>query len=502
MDSPVAADEGQSSPLFTLPQELLLTVCEYLPVVHHSAFSRTCWCLTRTLQEGVFKKASPIHKARTYEAMYYGCTKSNCHVIRRSLLYGCPPDIDQELFDGQTALSLASRQRNPDTVTYLIQQHANVNEEGPDGLTALSSALEGLQRTRSGQPYYHIVLELLKAGASANCTLRDHLTGFHPLGNAVTVVTAAWFCGALVPKQALRLIKELVHKGVSPNARDDHGSPINTAVRLHKKTPEFLEFLLQQGADPDYGIELPLYSGRAALKTAIDEGDIPAMQTLLRHGAHPGPGPDGTETPLLVAVRCQNFDAVVTLLEQGISPNVVETAEDYRRRNSSAPFAPTALIAAVVTIVEQLIRAGADVNLCILPDDTVSSVWNEGARSPLEVALLESNLGSRWGHGEISDYFNLEKIYSDDGITVQEIPPSYAWADPIIPHLLRAGAKVYPKMIANLGITLKRWYPDDFRHYEAENERRSRSEEKSLADTSSIGRGFVTGFEAQGDEDW
>ncbi|KAB5554377.1 ankyrin repeat-containing domain protein [Coniochaeta sp. 2T2.1] len=215
-------------------------------------------------------------------------------------------------------------------------------------------------------------------------------------------VAGAWRSLVFSPKQALRLIKELVRKGASPNAWDGAQSPIHIAVRLHRKTPEFLEFLLQQGADPGYRIELTpghreLKTAPTALKTAIEEVDMPAMQALLRHGAHPGPGPDGTDSPLLVAVRRQSLEAVVILLEEGISPNVVETAE-YRLHVSSGPYAPTALIAAVseamvraspvsTGIVHQLLKSGADPNLKDLNGD--SALWAARGRSPYGASVIE-----------------------------------------------------------------------------------------------------------------
>ncbi|KAB5554376.1 hypothetical protein GE09DRAFT_1058733 [Coniochaeta sp. 2T2.1] len=131
-----------------------------------------------------------------------------------------------------------------------------------------------------------------------------------------------------------------------------------------------------------------------------------------------------------------------------------------------------------VPIVEQLIRAGADVNFRVRSGDTVFKVRR--GRSPLEAALLGmSTFFIPSSRGVVSDYFVLEKLYrkrmtenntellyrdtkpqtegpADDGITIQETPPSYVWADRVIPILLRAGAKVLPKTMDGFRDKLKK----------------------------------------------
>src|SRR5436305_1439294 len=119
--------------------------------------------------------------------MVYGCSKPGNTVIPRSLLYGCPPNIDHLVDRRVPALSLASRRGTRRAVGYILQRQADVNRKGPDGRTALTHALDSMSMINNQRYKYRYNfktqmslyaetrLRLLNAGANPNCLLPESL---------------------------------------------------------------------------------------------------------------------------------------------------------------------------------------------------------------------------------------------------------------------------------------------------------------------------------------
>ena len=151
--------------------------------------------------------------------MAYGCSYPNGHVIKRALLYKCPPTINHKIKDGKTALALASYYGQAKAVGYILQRHPIIDQAGPDGLTAFGHALAGL--TRSTRPtdytphYAETILRLLKAGADPRCPLPSDLLQTVGIGNAINVVIYATRPDRLSMVDGRRLVEKLVQKGVT-----------------------------------------------------------------------------------------------------------------------------------------------------------------------------------------------------------------------------------------------------------------------------------------------
>jgi ankyrin repeat protein len=567
--------KGQSSALFLLPPELLLDICGHLPTPEHSKFTRTCRYLAK-IQEYLFKRCSPPNNGTTdyYQAMVYGCTKPSNPVIRRSLLYGCPPTIDH-VIDRMTALSLASSWGDPEAVGYVLQHHPDVNREGPHGLTALNHALD-----RIGIRHYttctkaamllHIetALKLLNAGANPNCRVPDGLSGYQGLANAVTVVMDAVHLNRLTLEPFAQLVRELVCKGGRPDGRGRYGlSPLQVAVMYHEQCPDFLKTLLKNGADPNYGAEFgpPRSGARTALATAIARRDAEAMRYLILHGANLGPASEGAMNPLWWAVKQGAEEPVQILLDHGADPNIVE----FARNPDNGSYLPTVLSVAVhdqthfaptnkpifenllehgadpnlqclegktplwsalatdhaapivemllrygadpngqavwggwtplvgaievrprpnpvpctrlptaseqrLEIVEKLMKAGADVNLCVKRNGVtlsplqvaLTTAYPDGRQASWkELYALPSHFAAASDYTTLKTFFNKKKAElggaPDEAVVLQDVP-RHVWADVLTPTLLRARARVDQGQLDRIGeiLRLRGWHPD------------------------------------------
>lgn len=313
------ATKGQDSAIFTLPPELLLLICDFAWPRDHSNLSRTCRYLVTVLQRHLFRRCSTHGKEDHHEAMLYACTEPGAlPVLQRALTYGVPPTVDSYIFDGKTALSLAGFSGLTAPVAYLLRRKANANKAGTDGLTPLAHALDGLSRSasRSGPPpQVEILLRLLDGGADPRCRISDSLQGYFRLGTPVTSIVDAQKDGQLSLRHAKKLVQKFILKGADPDGFGNWTtSPLQWAVSHYGKgnAYESLELLLNHGADPNYSLDGAV--PHTALGTAIQEGNVEAMNLLISRGASTGPLDVNETSPLWHAVVKGDQVPVLTLL--------------------------------------------------------------------------------------------------------------------------------------------------------------------------------------------
>eukprot|EP00903_Cladosiphon_okamuranus_P009088 g8687.t2 len=153
-------------------------------------------------------------------------------------------------------------------------------------------------------------------------------------------------------------VRALLKAGASPRSMDQRGVGLLHKVVTRPAGP-VLEALLDYGASPGTGGE----KGRTPLHTACEVARSGTVEALLRAGALPGHcWNDGLESPLVIACRHGNLNAVQQLLPL-LSPR------QLNMRSGANSSAETALGAAIrclklsmdtVAIVEALLEAGAD----------------------------------------------------------------------------------------------------------------------------------------------
>jgi ankyrin repeat protein len=278
--------------------------------------------------------------------------KGHTDVIRLLLENGA--DINQEGKYGQNALCDASENRQEAVVRMLIEDGACVNNEG-----GTTTPIE----VASEKGHKGIVEMLIKAGADVNL-------GYEP----------ALYCASNYGHEDV--VQQLILADADVNLEGDLGTALHAAS--HNPGRKIVELLIDAGADVnklagEYG---------TALQAAImgeDVDDLSALEVvriLIRAGANVNlvGGEYGT---VLQAAAYWNWPKIVEeLIDAGADVNLV--GGEYG----------TALRAAVllwdydaenrIDIVQMLIRAGADVNLKGGKDTT-----------PLEEALA-------WDHSEIA----------------------------------------------------------------------------------------------------
>jgi ankyrin repeat protein len=116
------------------------------------------------------------------------------------------------------------------------------------------------------------------------------------------------------------------------NVRGYSGAtPLNVAMR--KRSMQYVNYLLQNGADPNFTDK----SGETALIIAARTGNVDGVSSLIgARAAVDGANRQG-ETPLIAAVQNRHVQVIRRLLEAGASPtrtdNAGLSARDYAARD-------------------------------------------------------------------------------------------------------------------------------------------------------------------------
>ncbi|OIW23533.1 hypothetical protein CONLIGDRAFT_693403 [Coniochaeta ligniaria NRRL 30616] len=258
-----------------LPAEVLLEICGFTTVAEHDKFSRTCWYFTSVLQKDLFKRSAGDHCG----AIRYGCEKGNIPIIRRSLDYGFPPDID-DIIDHKiprhmptwemtsmpyTALGVAIDGQYAQVVDYLMSRGAS-QVHGPN--YRISPLLRAIEAGAED-----VVLVLLKRGVSPNivatrdvqapysgdCTaLIENIQELE--GAACNEYMDDSICRSIVDSR-MNIFNHLFDFGADPNWRDGDGyTPLEEALhflvwgRYEHDTEISIKLVrmpLNHGADPN-----------------------------------------------------------------------------------------------------------------------------------------------------------------------------------------------------------------------------------------------------------
>jgi len=274
--------------------------------------------------------ADPNASLLSGETPLMGASNRGRHEIARLLLEnGADPNIN-ELVGEQTALMWAAAEKHVEVVRLLVNYKADINARSNREFSPLMFAI------REGDGNLEIVNILLEAGANVNdLVLR---TGLTPL----MMASIGGF-----EKIAQLLLKH----GANPSYVDRNGmSILHHAVDNHETSSIIVEALLLRGADPNSRIFNPnnqLYK----------PGDrSPAVES-----------PQGA-TPLVLAARKNNLDAIITLLAAGADPFIPteqNTTVLHMAAGAGTDFAsstPSEQVIIATKIVRLLVELGADVN--------------------------------------------------------------------------------------------------------------------------------------------
>jgi ankyrin repeat protein len=264
-------------------------------------------------------------------------------------------NLDDQQPDGMTALHWAAYHNDHKMAALLIDAGANVTVTNRYGVSPLSIAC-----TAGNEK---IVRLLFDAGADPNTTL--------PGGETVLMTAAR--TGRVGPVEAL------LETGADVNAQDsnDQTAIMWAAAEGHA---EVVQLLIDAGAE----FQTSLESGFTPLLFAVREGKIAVVEKLLAAGAdvneatrprrNPMGGPGRGVTPLVLAVENGHFELAVRLLDAGADPNAqrsgftaLHTVTWVRKPDSGdetgmpAPEGSGNLTS--LELVRQLVEHGADLNL-------------------------------------------------------------------------------------------------------------------------------------------
>lgn len=328
----------------------------------------------------LIKGGANINKKDTNKTpLTCACFNGHLSVVRELLKAGADVNLD----DGSdTPLSSACFWKQLDIVKELIKAGANVNLYGNDTSPLAAASFRG---------HLTIVNELVKKGADVN--LKD-------IGQ--TPLTAA--CSG----RQLDVVKFLLKMGADINRKDEHKTPLTTACLMGHVG--VVEILTKAGANINLsdGNETPLIKAckqghldiakelikneadvnlveqnRTPLTAACSIGHLSLVKTLVKAGADVNQN-DGNETPLTAAHRGKHSKLVSVLIQAGCDGNLdnlnktsPKTTYDGKSYNiieeiiNTGPFLksglPAPLTAACfsgdLNVVNELINAGADVNL-------------------------------------------------------------------------------------------------------------------------------------------
>ena len=265
--------------------------------------------------------------------LWLAAENSSVSITKALLEAGADPSIS--LLSGETIVMTAAQSGNGDVVKALLAAGADPNAAVTRGQTALMWA--------AGRGYSDAIEALIEHGANvhARSVVRpqyvksEKIQDSHPAykywieqgGN-----TALMFAARSGDLQSAQL---LIEAGSDVNDLSAFGtSPAMMAV--HGGNSELLDYLLENGADPDLN-----GSGQTALHDAVLRGNPEAVKVLIKHGADleavlESPTPTRRQstdysfhdaligaTPLWLAARFSEPLIMEALVEAGADPMVV-----------------------------------------------------------------------------------------------------------------------------------------------------------------------------------
>lgn len=207
---------------------------------------------------------------------------------------------------------------SPDEVTKLIEKGVDINARDTEGLTPLHYAL----RARRAE----IVHILVSHGAQ-----RDIYTA-SALGDT-------------------NCVQELLSKGQNPNKPDSFGeAPLHWAARAGKAS--VIEMLLTHGAKAD--ARDAFANGVTALHIASANGDIEAINLLLKAGSNVNKKSWLGETPIVNSLNCHRIEVFRYLLAKGAHIKITDSRGNTLLHKAVSFKWPE--------VIPELVRRGVGVN--------------------------------------------------------------------------------------------------------------------------------------------
>ncbi|KAJ2966466.1 hypothetical protein NUW58_g10655 [Xylaria curta] len=265
--------------------------------------------------------------------------------IRLFLMYGA--DVNQITADGETIVikMITSKCKKP-LIDLVLNYGADANLKSKEGKTALFEAITGGR--------VDIVSSLLDHKANPNLPGPKHVlwpATYQPQCLQVLLNRGAdhrktpGIMELATSINKIDSVSILLKVGVDPNAKKDGVyTPLCSSIRDNRE--DIFHLLLSNGADPNVpASEYPtfkcithsrlqflphlveaganLHSPKGIAETAVQHGDMEALNWLLDNGVSPNDqAADTKATPLTTAISLNKPDFVQALLARGANPNI------------------------------------------------------------------------------------------------------------------------------------------------------------------------------------
>jgi ankyrin repeat protein len=349
-----------------------------------------------------------IKKAQ--DALIAAAKQGDVGQVRAQIQAGA--DVNARDVGQRTALLHAVRGGQLAVVRALIEAGAGLDERDPDGRTPLMEAA----RRKEAMP----ALDLVAAGADVNLTDKDGLTALMFAAREGTLAAARAIIRAPQQSSLDALTKETSALSLAAE-RGRHAlvrALIEAGVGVHK--PEIGGRALQLAAQEEHvdvvrtlmEAKAPLgfagWENEPSLHAAAARGQWLVVEALLEAGLDPDQFDRGGQTALMKAAANGHDRVVASLLRLGAAPDLAD--RDGRTALMHAAAHPSS---GSVTVIRDLVRAGADLNRRAGPDGQTSLMiaaekGNElatdellrsgaqrdlqsGGRTALDFALAEGN---------------------------------------------------------------------------------------------------------------
>uniref|UniRef100_A0A4W5R147 Kinase D-interacting substrate 220b n=1 Tax=Hucho hucho TaxID=62062 RepID=A0A4W5R147_9TELE len=233
--------------------------------------------------------------------------ESTAYIEHRDMVRYLGAPVWQEIGTcyGTTPLIWAARKGNFDCVMHLLENGADVDQEGAVYCCSANSMTALIVAVKGGFP--EVVKELLKRNPNVNMTDKD--------GNTALMIAAK--------EGYTEIVQDLLDAGTYVNIPDRSGDTVLIGA-VRGGHVEIVRALLHKYAD----IDIRGQDNKTALYWAVEKGNATMVRDILQCNPDTETCTKDLESPLIKATKMRNIDIVELLLDKGAKVSAVDKRGD------------------------------------------------------------------------------------------------------------------------------------------------------------------------------